>query len=972
MNMTQVMKKCAAGVAMGLFAANAAMGAPKYQAELSVSGYAGTEELTDFPVLVRISADKISGFAYGQCAATDGSDISFVDADGNVLSHEVDTWNTAGESTVWVRIPSLVKGTTFRMRWGDSSPASVTANTTWNTNYVGVWHMGEESGTCANSSQCGSKYDATPCAELNAEAAKYRYSGTDAPVGYARTTATASGVNNAACLAVPSYDKENVQSNFTISGWVYIPTWVTRWPRIFARKLTYNTTGGWECQFENGQTTLRVRGNSASKTFDTTVATGWVGSWTHFAFTFSNTTCSVYMNGKCLNTNSSLDAPTDNGQPLGIGCIATATGGNTGGSHVVGSYDECRLMKGAASADWVKAEYDSVTSASFLTVGAAKSTMNATANVTGGTWKGVDVTFNESSSSRQLTVVWGAEDKGATSTGWDGSTTVEIAAGAKSLEYTDLPSGWGTTVKVIRFGFAADGLWTDAVEWYEASAPQLGAIALAVEGGNTIKVSGSVTSFPGENCVVKAWVGTSEESLAEWPDVSQTLTTAGKYELTLTSDSMVPGQTYYVKVKATSNGESGESEVASITTVGASVTVAAVNAAFGTVTMSPKKDSYMDGETVTITFTPATGVTFTGWTGDVADDDKTNATITITAKDGMSLSPWCQAPFWVYENDELTDGEWVLEASGAANAITVVKAKSYQTTLVSSLQNGEKIEAKLDLRKEVKGGTITVMNSFSRTSVGKELLLPDTVTRIEYRAFLSQESWELKRTRIWPLVTTNVTFVGAEAFKGQNAMTGDVAVGFATNAAGASVETELHSGGLQFMDCNKIGPTVSIGPGVYSIPTRAFWSAASSYGDGMVEVWMDANVTNAAATAFYNFHGNKKTTFHMACDMFPGSSAMFYNGENTTATNYTVRVMIEGANAKTKNWREYAANADYVTPWASLTDDQKQLYWTNFPKETFGTKHPTGLTKAVQDTTGLPPNQWVFIANASGLVIRVQ
>ncbi len=121
-----------------IFAAMSGEAAPRYQAEMSVSGYTGTETLENFPVLVRISADKISGFEYGQCLATDGGDISFVDAEGNVLSHEVDTWDTAGESTVWVRIPSLAKGTTFTMRWGDASPASQTAANTTSLSYTAL------------------------------------------------------------------------------------------------------------------------------------------------------------------------------------------------------------------------------------------------------------------------------------------------------------------------------------------------------------------------------------------------------------------------------------------------------------------------------------------------------------------------------------------------------------------------------------------------------------------------------------------------------------------------------------------------------------------------------------------------------------------------------------------------------------------------------------------------------------------
>lgn len=60
--------------------------------------------LTDFPALVRLSA-SIDGFNYADFTdQTDGTDLAFVDADGNLLPHEIDTWNTFGESLVWVKV----------------------------------------------------------------------------------------------------------------------------------------------------------------------------------------------------------------------------------------------------------------------------------------------------------------------------------------------------------------------------------------------------------------------------------------------------------------------------------------------------------------------------------------------------------------------------------------------------------------------------------------------------------------------------------------------------------------------------------------------------------------------------------------------------------------------------------------------------------------------------------------------------
>ena len=55
--------------------------------------------LTDFPALVRLST-AIDGFSYSDFQQQDGADLAFLDSRGNVLAHEIDTWNTDGESLV--------------------------------------------------------------------------------------------------------------------------------------------------------------------------------------------------------------------------------------------------------------------------------------------------------------------------------------------------------------------------------------------------------------------------------------------------------------------------------------------------------------------------------------------------------------------------------------------------------------------------------------------------------------------------------------------------------------------------------------------------------------------------------------------------------------------------------------------------------------------------------------------------------
>lgn len=73
---------------------------------ITVSGYAGGSILNDFPVLVTLAADAPAGFRYTDCAA-DGSDIRFVDANGELVPHEIEKWNAQGTSYIWVKVPRL-------------------------------------------------------------------------------------------------------------------------------------------------------------------------------------------------------------------------------------------------------------------------------------------------------------------------------------------------------------------------------------------------------------------------------------------------------------------------------------------------------------------------------------------------------------------------------------------------------------------------------------------------------------------------------------------------------------------------------------------------------------------------------------------------------------------------------------------------------------------------------------------------
>ena len=124
------MKKRVLSVIASALISSVSFAAPQKMADLVVSGYTGSTPLENFPVLVRISPTRISGFAYADCASG-GADISFKDANGNALDFEIDTWNASGESLVWVKVPSL-SGTATKITfcWNDASPAAHTPSDT--------------------------------------------------------------------------------------------------------------------------------------------------------------------------------------------------------------------------------------------------------------------------------------------------------------------------------------------------------------------------------------------------------------------------------------------------------------------------------------------------------------------------------------------------------------------------------------------------------------------------------------------------------------------------------------------------------------------------------------------------------------------------------------------------------------------------------------------------------------------------
>lgn len=104
------------------------------------------ENLTAFPVLIRLDASRID---YGKVDDA-GSDLRFIDVDGTTeLSYDVQQWDEAGTSLVWVNIPVIDSGSFDDYIWmyygNNEAVEGADAAGTWNAAYEGVWHLDEGS-----------------------------------------------------------------------------------------------------------------------------------------------------------------------------------------------------------------------------------------------------------------------------------------------------------------------------------------------------------------------------------------------------------------------------------------------------------------------------------------------------------------------------------------------------------------------------------------------------------------------------------------------------------------------------------------------------------------------------------------------------------------------------------------------------------------------------------------------------------
>ena len=343
-----------------------------YAKEFNVkfAGYQGSTTLTNFPALIRLSQAR-NNFDYSKCELANGADTRFFDAEGNLLPSEVDTWNSDGESLVWVSVPELNRDTVITVRYGNAAAPEVTASDVWTNGYVAVWHMNAAEGTFTQ------RDSTTTGKNLNgANNSDYRTGmlcGVEGAVGKAAELGRGGVLTGGFSVS----DTEGVLDGFsalTLEAWTYQSAYPTDNHRYLLTKKGSSNNAYYIEQAKNaGKLAAYVRrtltGGSTGEPGvwqDATYPGAALNEWTHQVFRWNGDTdrSDGFLNG--INVITYSTGTNKKGTMVQVGGSLYVGNLNLSNTRVFpGKMDEVRISSVARSDDWVVATHDTIASDDF-------------------------------------------------------------------------------------------------------------------------------------------------------------------------------------------------------------------------------------------------------------------------------------------------------------------------------------------------------------------------------------------------------------------------------------------------------------------------------------------------------------------------------------------------------------------------------------------------------------------------------
>ncbi|MFA6007091.1 MAG: DUF2341 domain-containing protein [Candidatus Shapirobacteria bacterium] len=301
-----------------------------------------SEELTDFPVLIKLNKDSDIDYAKTKTA---GADIRFTDADGMVLNYEIEKWDETGSSYIWVKVPQIEanSSTDYIYMYYGNSEAIDSQNKTgvWDSNFLGVWHADDSSLTSLEDSTSNNK-DGT---KQSSNQPSYTSNG---------IIAGAQTYNQSLSRTATSIG--NTLTDFTVEVWYKDDRVITGYERLADKNYS---DGFWFGRNSSSANSWGggVRENGGSYGVFVTLSDG---DWHQISSIRSGTTHFIYGDGVSVGASNPVSA-----LPLDATNFAIGGYGNNGNPSqgFGGTIDEVRFSSSARSKAWIAASYKSGTDA---------------------------------------------------------------------------------------------------------------------------------------------------------------------------------------------------------------------------------------------------------------------------------------------------------------------------------------------------------------------------------------------------------------------------------------------------------------------------------------------------------------------------------------------------------------------------------------------------------------------------------
>jgi hypothetical protein len=321
-----------------------------YRKLITINSSQVESTLSNFPVLINLASDS-NLVAY---AKADGDDIAFVlDSDNTQLNHEIELYNDiTGELYAWVNITSLSStvDTMIWMYYGNPSCSSQqNPEYVWDSDYVGVWHFSEESGTVYDSTS--NDIDVSPTGDL-----------TYLQTGQVGNSLRFGGSND--FLSCSDKNALDLTGEFSVSLW-FKPYSISS--GVILTKGKQVLYGNQNYQVGTGSAGTKMRVHIGFTNAESDVHNMNINTWYYLSYTFDDSTNDVifYKDGYVFDTATLSIPMTTNDEIFMIG-----GGESNGNDWSTAFFDELRLSKTTRSQGWINTSYNMMNSPmTFISVG---------------------------------------------------------------------------------------------------------------------------------------------------------------------------------------------------------------------------------------------------------------------------------------------------------------------------------------------------------------------------------------------------------------------------------------------------------------------------------------------------------------------------------------------------------------------------------------------------------------------------